>query len=45
MVFTVSEPPQYIVVPHTGDKTGDMDRISQLIQNLQNSGSYSHFLN
>ncbi len=29
MIFTVSGPPQYIVVPPTIGKTGDMIRISQ----------------
>jgi len=29
MIFTASEPPQYIVVPPTGGKTWDMVRISQ----------------
>ena len=29
MIFTASEPPQYIVVPPTSGKTWDMVRISQ----------------
>jgi hypothetical protein len=28
MIFAVSEPPQYFVVPPTGGKTGDMAHIS-----------------
>ena len=43
MIFTVSGPPQYIVVPPTSGKTGDMIRISQKIQNDQNYRSDSLF--
>jgi hypothetical protein len=45
IIFSGSEPPQYIVVAYTGGKTGDMGCILQLIQSAQNSSSYGHFLN